>query len=98
MHKSYRLVFSYIPSKTLFFETGTALLMQSLKPHTCPEFQMVHIAFYLLLENGIFRASLLLHKISLANYLTLRKLIKLIEFLICIVLCKAVCLIFFKFG
>lgn len=35
----------------------------------CPEFQMVQIAFYLPVKNGIFRTSLCLNKISLANYL-----------------------------
>lgn len=72
MHKSYTSASSSLPSKTLISETGIALLMQSLKLHPCPEFQMVHTAFYLLLENGIFRTSLRLHKISLANYLTFR--------------------------
>lgn len=72
MHKSYRSASSYIPPQTFISETGSTLLMQTLKSHPCPEFQMVHTAFYLLLENGIFRASLCLHKILLANYLTLR--------------------------
>lgn len=61
MHNSYRFAFSSTPLKTLVSKTGTALLMQSVKPHPCPEFQMVHTAFYLLLENGIFRESLYLH-------------------------------------
>lgn len=51
------LLFSTIPFKTLVSKTGTALLMQSVKPCSCPEFQMVLTAFYLLLKNGIFRAS-----------------------------------------
>lgn len=66
MPRPYTLASSSIPPKTLLSEAGTLLQI-----HPCPEFQMVHTVFYLLLENGILGTSLRLHKISLANYLTL---------------------------